>query len=65
MAFESRSIPSEILCVLIGAISVYSMLFSVGNIIYVQTGLGLILGGVAGVGTYVLIRLWSAMNKTS
>ena len=59
------NLPFEILCVLIGAISVYSMLFSVGNIIYGQTGLGLMLAGIAGFGTFLLIRLWSSMNKVS
>ncbi len=60
-----KNLPTEILCVFIGAISVYAMLFSVGNMIYGETLLGLLLAIVAGIGTFILVRLWGSMNQAS
>ncbi|MEL6123736.1 MAG: sodium:solute symporter family protein [Bacteroidota bacterium] len=52
----------ELLCFVIGTITVYSALFATGNFIYGETGYGFGLMAIAGLGTYFLFRSWSKIS---
>ncbi len=52
----------EILCVVIACVTVYATLFSVGNFIYGEHKLSLILGLLAVIGSFSIFKIWSRMN---
>jgi hypothetical protein len=52
--------PLQILCVFIGAVTIYSSLFSIGGFVYGKSGLGTILAVIAVAG---IIFLFKAFNK--
>ena len=64
-AAVKNNLPTEILCVLLAAISVYAALFAVGNMIYGHYDLGVGLMLVTAVGTFMIFRLWGSMSNES
>ncbi|MDZ7739749.1 MAG: sodium:solute symporter family protein [Bacteroidales bacterium] len=54
--------PLQVLCVFIGAVSIYSALFSIGGFVYAKPGLGILLGLVAVAGTIFLFRAFDKLN---
>ncbi len=54
--------PIQILCVFVGIISIYSFLFGIGNLVYLNTVLGTSLLVVGFVGTFVLFKLFSKLR---
>ena len=54
---QGWSIPTGILCMLVGAFAIYSALFSTGYFIYGKTGVGLILAALCLVSFLLLWRL--------
>jgi len=54
--------PLQVLCVFIGAVSIYSALFSIGSFVYLKPGLGIILGLIAVAGTIFLFRAFNKLN---
>lgn len=64
-AAVKNNLPTEILCVLLAAISVYAALFAVGNMIYGHYDLGVGLMFVTALGTFMIFRLWGSMSNES
>ncbi|MEM9935481.1 MAG: sodium:solute symporter family protein [Bacteroidota bacterium] len=58
-------LPLEILCMVIGSLTVYSALFATGFWIYGKTTLALILTVVAAGGTLFLFRTWGKLQGSS
>ncbi|MFP4489132.1 MAG: sodium:solute symporter family protein [Bacteroidales bacterium] len=54
--------PLQVLCVFIGAVSIYSALFSIGGFVYAKPALGVLLGLVAVAGTIFLFRAFDKLN---
>jgi len=48
--------PLKLLCVFIGSVVIYGALFSVGSFIYGNTTMGIVLGVIAIVGTFILLK---------
>lgn len=57
------SVPSGILCMVLGSVAVYSVLFATGNLFYGKYLLGFGLLGISGVSTFLVFKVWSAMSK--
>lgn len=57
------SVPSGILCMVLGSVAVYSVLFASGNLIYGKYMLGFGLLGVSGFATLLVFKVWSAMIR--
>ncbi len=55
-------IPEGLLSVLLGAFGIYSALFSIGNFVFGNVGLGLVLALVFAGAVYMLFRLWNKLN---
>jgi Na+/proline symporter len=55
-------LPLQLLCVLIGCISVYSFLFATGNILYSNLGLGFGLLALSILGTFFLLWAWKKLD---
>ncbi|MEM7514501.1 MAG: Na+:solute symporter, partial [Bacteroidota bacterium] len=58
-------LPLEILCMVIGSLTVYSALFATGFWIYGKTTLALVLTAVAAGGTLFLFRAWGRLQGTT
>ena len=58
-------LPLEILCMVIGSLTVYSALFATGFWIYGKTTLALILTIVAAGGTFFLFKTWGKLQGTT
>jgi SSS family solute:Na+ symporter len=56
-AGKKWEMPQQILMVFIGCIVIYSSLFSIGSFVYGKNLNGLLMGGVAALGTVILFRL--------
>lgn len=54
--------PLQILCVFIGAVSIYSSLFSIGSFVYAKPWLGTFLALIAVAGTIFLFRTFDKLN---
>jgi len=54
--------PLQVLCVFIGAISIYSSLFSIGSFVYAKPWLGALLALIAIAGTIFLFRTFDKLN---
>jgi SSS family solute:Na+ symporter len=54
--------PLQVLCVFIGAIAIYSSLFSIGSFVYSKPWLGIFLGVIAVAGTIFLFRTFDKLN---
>ena len=55
--------PTGILCMLFGSISVYSILFGIGYILYSQTSTGLIFILISIVSIFILMRFWRRLSN--
>jgi len=59
---EQGQLPLELLCFVIGVVTVYSTLFATGNWIYGNTTPAIILTGIAGIGAFFLFRAWDNLQ---
>ncbi|MHC4122991.1 MAG: sodium:solute symporter family protein [Planctomycetota bacterium] len=59
---ESSDLPMGILCMVLGCISVYSILFAIGSWIYQNYTQGMILTGLALVSTILLFKFWQKLK---
>ena len=59
---EKSQLPLELLCWLVGCVSVYGALFATGNWIYGNINSALILTGISIVGAIFLFRAWSSLK---
>ena len=59
---EKWDVPTGILCMLFGSISVYSILFGIGYILYSQTSTGLIFILISIVSIFILMRFWRRLS---
>ena len=55
---EPWPVPNGILCMVLGCVAVYGFLLGVGQLIYGQTGLGIIICGLGIVSSFGLYKLW-------
>lgn len=62
MIKEQGQLPLELLCFVIGTITVYAMLFATGNWIYGNMVLGASLTAVAALGAYFLFWAWGQLK---
>lgn len=60
---EKWSVPSGILAMLLGCVLVYSCLFSVGNLLYGEYVMAGIIGILAVVSGFLLMRVWKSIGK--
>ena len=54
--------PRQILLVFVGAMVIYSALFSIGGFVYGDLMQGFILGSISAVGIYILFKLMSKLK---
>lgn len=59
---EQGQLPLELLCFVIGVVTIYSALFATGNWIYGNVTPAIILTGIAGVGGFILINAWGKLQ---
>jgi Na+/proline symporter len=59
---QAWEMPIQILCVFTGCLVVYSMLFSIGNFVYLRPQLGFILAAVSAGGIVVLFKSFSKLR---
>lgn len=55
-------VPTGIICMILGCISIYSILFSIGNILYGNTIQTLIFIGLATASSLLLVRFWNKLK---
>ena len=55
-------LPIQLLCVFIGCIAIYASLFSVGNFVYGNIGSGIVMGIIAGIAMFGLMKLFSKLG---
>jgi Na+/proline symporter len=55
-------VPAGILCMLLGTLAVYAALFAMGNFIYGNYSLAILLTVVVCITSFLLIKLWSKMR---
>ena len=56
-------VPTGILCMILGCISIYSVLFTIGNILYGDIGQALIFIGITIVSSLLLLRAWNKLKS--
>ena len=59
---EKWDVPSGILCMVFGSISVYSVLFAVGYLLYSKTALGLMFVIISIVSVVILMKFWKRLS---
>ena len=59
---EKWDVPSGILCMLFGSISVYSILFGIGYILYSQTTTGIIFLAISVLSVIALMKFWNRLS---
>ncbi len=59
---EKWDVPSGILCMVFGSISVYSVLFGVGYILYSKTMLGLVFVVISAISVLLLMKFWKRLS---
>jgi hypothetical protein len=59
---KSWEMPVQILCVFIGCLVVYSLLFSIGSFVYQQPLLGILLAAIASAGAIFLFKSFSKLR---
>ena len=59
---EKWDVPSGILCMLFGSISVYSILFGIGYILYSQTTTGIIFLAISVLSVIALMKFWKRLS---
>jgi len=62
MQKEQGQLPLELLCFVIGCITVYSALFATGNWIYGEVMTASILTGISALGVFFLLRAWGKLQ---
>ena len=60
---EKWDVPSGILCMVFGSISVYSVLFGVGYILYSKTTLGLVFVIISVISVLLLMKFWKRLSS--
>ena len=60
---EKWDVPTGILCMVFGSISVYSILFGIGYILYSQTTTGLIFILISVVSIFILMKFWKRLSS--
>ena len=60
---EKWDVPTGILCMVFGSISVYSILFGIGYILYSQTTTGLIFLLISVVSVFILMKFWKRLSS--
>lgn len=55
-------VPTGILCMIVGSISIYSILFATGNVLYGELGTGSIFVVTGSISIFLLTRLWKKLN---
>ena len=59
---EKWDVPSGILCMVFGSISVYSVLFGVGYILYSKTTLGIVFVIISAISVLLLMKFWKRLS---
>lgn len=59
---KAWEMPIQILCVFVGCIVIYSMLFSIGSFVYGNTSMGFILAAVSLAGTFFLFKSFGKLR---
>ncbi|UCF37159.1 MAG: Na+:solute symporter [Acidobacteriota bacterium] len=59
---QAWEMPIQILCVFIGCIVIYAMLFSIGSFVYQQPGIGFLLAAIAVAGTVFLFKSFGKLR---
>ena len=59
---EKWDVPSGILCMLFGSISVYSILFGIGYVLYSQTTTGIIFLVISVLSVIALMKFWKRLS---
>ena len=59
---EKWDVPNGILCMVFGSLSVYSILFGIGYILYGQLSLGFTFLGISIISVYLLMIFWKKMS---
>ena len=59
---EKWDIPNGILCMVFGSLSVYSILFGIGYILYGQLNLAFTFIGISILAVYLLMKFWRRMS---
>ena len=59
---EKWDVPNGILCMVFGSISVYSVLFGVGYILYSKTTLGLVFVVISAISVLLLMKFWKRLS---
>ena len=59
---EKWDVPSGILCMVFGSISVYSVLFAVGYLLYSKTALGLMFVIISIISVVILMKFWKRLT---
>ena len=59
---QAWDVPTGILCMLLGCISVYTALFAVGNVLYGNMGLAAGLGAASAISAGLLFKTWGKLN---
>ncbi len=59
---EKWDVPSGILCMVFGSISVYSVLFAVGYLLYSKTALGLMFVIISIISVVILMKFWKRLS---
>ena len=62
LAKGTWEMPVQLLCVFVGSMVIYSSLFAIGSFIYSRTMAGIILLGVASIGTIILFKLFGKLR---
>ena len=60
---EKWDVPTGILCMIFGSISVYSILFGIGYILYSQTTTGLIFILISIISVFILMKFWRRLSS--
>ena len=60
---EKWDVPTGILCMIFGSISVYSILFGIGYILYSKTSTGLIFILVSIISVFILMKFWRRLSS--
>ena len=59
---EKWDVPSGILCMVFGSISVYSILFGIGYILYSKITLGLVFIVISALSVALLMKFWKRLS---
>jgi hypothetical protein len=61
---EKWDVPNGILCMVFGSLSVYSILFGIGYLLYGQYNLGFSFLAISILSLYLLMKFWKKMSTT-